>query len=383
MAYELTEELENYLKESEVELIGLIKALCAIPAPSHREERRAEFCKEWLEKNGAVGVNIDEALNVIYPVACKDGGDLVVFMAHTDTVFPDLDPLPLEEKDGKLFCPGVGDDTTNLAVLLMMAKYVAKHQLRPKCGILFVANSCEEGLGNLKGSRQLMKDYGDRVRKVVSFDGYYIWLANNAVGSTRYKVEVCTEGGHAYGNFGNRNAIHQLALMIGTLYTMKVPTKATTTFNVGIISGGTSVNTIAQQAEMLYEYRSEDKECLKIMDDFFQSVIETYRRSGITVNVELLGQRPCSGDVDAACLAALTQRGADIITQYSGKKPIIKASSTDCNIPLSLGIPAICLGSCLGGGAHTRGEWIELASLSTGYRIAAALIMDCFTNGEY
>lgn len=378
MAFSLNQAAKQYLEESEGELIALIKTLCAIPAPSHKEGERAAFCKKWLEENGATGVTIDEAQNVVYPVGCEAGKELVIFMAHTDTVFPDLTPMPLEERDGKLFCPGVGDDTANLAVLLMLAKYVTEKKLTPNCGVLFVANSCEEGLGNLKGSRQLMKDYGDRVREVISFDGYYTGIANNAVGSTRYRVEVCTEGGHSYGNFGNRNAIHQLSSMINTLYTMKVPTKAPTTYNVGAISGGTSVNTIAQQAEMLYEYRSEDRDCLETMESFFQGVVEAYRRSGITVNVELLGQRPCSGSVDGQKLSALTQRGVEVITQYAGKSPKVQASSTDCNIPLSMGIPAICLGVCLGGGAHTRGEWIEIASLSAGYRIGAALILDCF-----
>lgn len=376
--YELTEKLENYLIESEEELTALIRELCTIPAPSRKEERRAAFCKEWLEKNGAAGVTIDEALNVIYPVGCENGKDLIVFMAHMDTVFPDLVPFSVREEDGKLFCPGIGDDTANLAILLMLEKYIANHKLQPKCGILFVANSCEEGLGNLKGSRQLIKDYGKRIRQVVSFDGYYTWLSNRAVGSARYKVEVRTEGGHAYGNFGNRSAVHQLSRMIDTLYSMKVPPTATTTFNVGVIKGGTSVNTIAQQAEMLYEYRSEDKECLHIMEDYFQGVVESYRRSGITVLVEPMGNRPCGSMVDKTALEALTQKGVDIITRYAGKAPIVKAASTDCNIPLSMGIPAICLGTCLGGGAHTRGEWIEVASLTIGYRIAAAFIEDYF-----
>ena len=378
MTYELTEELENYLNESQEELTELIRELCGIPAPSHREERRAAFCKEWLEKNGAEGVTIDEALNVIYPVGCEEGRDLIVFMAHMDTVFPELVPHPMREEEGKLFCPGVGDDTTNLAILLMLEKYIAIHKPQPKCGILFVANSCEEGLGNLKGSRQLMKDYGDRVRQVVSFDGYCTGMANRAVGSSRYRVEVRTEGGHAFGNFGNRSAIHQLSKMIDMLYAIKVPDKAPTTFNVGVAQGGTSVNTIAQQAEMLYEYRSEDKDCLQIMEDYFQGVIEAYRRSGITVLVEPLGQRPCGSMVDEEKLATLTQKGVDIITRYAGKRPVVKAASTDCNIPLSMGIPSLCLGTCLGGGAHTKGEWIELSSLPAGCRIAAAFVMDYF-----
>ncbi|WP_330605402.1 M20/M25/M40 family metallo-hydrolase [Gehongia tenuis] len=277
-----------------------------------------------------------------------------------------------------MHCPGVCDDTANLAVLMMMAKYVTQRGLRPKQGLLFVANSCEEGLGNLKGSRQIMKDYGERIQAVFSFDGGYTGISNNAVGSTRYRVEVKTEGGHSYGSFGNRNAIAYLASMIQTLYNMKVPTKAKTTFNVGMISGGTSVNTIAQQAEMLYEYRSEDRECLAVMERMFGAVVEAYRAMDIEVNVEILGQRPCKGDVDEAEQERLTKKCLDIVAEYVGSVPECSAGSTDCNIPLSLGIPAVCVGVCHGQGAHTREEWLEISSLKAGSRVGAALILDYF-----
>lgn len=377
MKYTLSEDVEKYLTETQEELLGLIKDLCRIPAPSHKEQNRAAFCKKWLQDAGAKGVYIDEALNVVYPIAC-DKGSIVVFMAHTDTVFPDLKPMPMTEKDGKLYCPGVCDDTANLAVLMMMAKYVTQRGLEPKQGLLFVANSCEEGLGNLKGSRQIMKDYGERIQAVFSFDGGYTGISNNAVGSTRYRVEVKTEGGHSYGSFGNRNAIAYLASMIQTLYNMKVPTKAKTTFNVGMVSGGTSVNTIAQQAEMLYEYRSEDRACLAVMERMFGAVVEAYRAMDIEVNVEILGQRPCKGDVDETEQERLTKKCLDIVTKYVGSVPECSAGSTDCNIPLSMGIPAVCVGVCHGQGAHTREEWLEISSLKAGSRVGAALILDYF-----
>ena len=200
--------------------------LCGIPAPSHHEEKRAEFCRDWLLRNGASPeqVHIDEALNVVCEVP-GETDEVIVFMAHTDTVFPDLEPLPYHEENGRMFCPGIGDDTANLAVLLMLAKYVLTRGLRSKYTVVFAANSCEEGLGNLKGSFQLMKDYGSRTVEVTSFDGYYSGIANDAVGSTRYEVTVRTEGGHSFGNFGNRNAIHQLARIINDLYGIEVPTK--------------------------------------------------------------------------------------------------------------------------------------------------------------
>ena len=192
MLEKLPQTFLEYVEENRQALIDLIADLCAIPAPSHNEGARADFCKRWFEAHGAQGVYIDEALNVVYPYGCKPEGEVMIFMAHTDTVFPDLEPFAPRYEGGKMYCPGVGDDTANLAVLMMLAAYVTRQGLQADCGVLFVANSCEEGLGNLKGSRQLAKDYAGRIRQVVSFDGYYLMLCNGAVGSQRYRVEIKT-----------------------------------------------------------------------------------------------------------------------------------------------------------------------------------------------
>ena len=373
------EELKAYIQETLPELKELIIELCGIPAPSHHEEKRAEFCRNWLLRNGASPeqVRIDEALNVVCEVP-GETEEVIVFMAHTDTVFPDWEPMPYHEENGRMLCPGIGDDTANLAVLLMLARYVLTRGLRSRYTVVFAANSCEEGLGNLKGSFQLMKDYGSRTVEVVSFDGYYSGVANDAVGSTRYEVTVRTEGGHSFGNFGNRNAIHQLSRIINDLYGIEVPTRARTTYNVGVIHGGTSVNTIAQDASMLYEYRSEDLGCQEEMRRKFEAIVEQYRADGLEVEVRVLGNRPCAGEIDRERQQALTEEVTALISRYSGEEPVISASSTDCNVPLSMGINAICFGVCLGGGAHTREEWIDEASLPVGYAMAGEFLLNRF-----
>lgn len=373
------EELKAYIQETLPELKELIIELCGIPAPSHHEEKRAEFCRDWLLRNGASPeqVRIDEALNVVCEVP-GETEEVIVFMAHTDTVFPDREPMPYHEENGRMFCPGIGDDTANLAVLLMLARYVLTRGLRSRYTVVFAANSCEEGLGNLKGSFQLMKDYGSRTVEVVSFDGYYSGVANDAVGSTRYEVTVRTEGGHSFGNFGNRNAIHQLSRIINDLYGIEVPTRARTTYNVGVIHGGTSVNTIAQDASMLYEYRSEDLGCQEEMRRKFEAIVEQYRADGLEVEVRVLGNRPCAGEIDRERQQALTEEVTALISRYSGEEPVVSASSTDCNVPLSMGINAICFGVCLGGGAHTREEWIDEASLPVGYAMAGEFLLNRF-----
>lgn len=381
MEYLLSPKTEKDIASRYSETVVLLKELCKIPAPSNHEEKRAAWIKSWLENIGAQGVYIDEALNVVYPVSCENRNDIVVFMAHTDTVFPDMEPMPMKEEDGRLYCPGVGDDTANVAVLLTTVKYVIENKLTPSCGMLFVFNSGEEGLGNLKGCRQLMKDFEGRVASVVSLDGGMTHYCNKSVGSHRYRVEVRTEGGHSYGSFGNRNAIAVMSSLITALYSVKVPQDgdSRTTYNVGAISGGTSVNTIAQQVSMLYEYRSDSKVCIDRMEKMFYSLIDAYRNMGVEIDIEVMGKRPCMGEVDPQAQAELEKRFSSIMKAYNGGvEPAAGSGSTDCNIPFSMGIPSICFGGYNGKGAHTRGESIELESLVPGLKIVAASVLSYF-----
>ena len=376
----LTQDMQAYILECQEELKQLIRDLCAIPAPSHHEELRAEFCKKWFEAAGFRGVAIDDALNVVCPVPAASP-QTTVFMAHTDTVFPETTPLPFREDGETFYAPGVCDDTGNLAVMMIAARYFLQKGFKPKHSLLFVANSCEEGLGNLKGSKAIVRDYGDRLKALVTFDGIRFERAvTRAVGSHRYRVTVTTEGGHSYGAFGNRNAIRYLASMIDALYAVKVPEKpgAKTTYNVGLISGGTSVNTIAQRAEMLYEYRSDDVECLLTMKRCFEAVVEAYRAMGIGVEVELVGDRSCASGVDPAAHEALIAMADRSIREVVGQEPVHESSSTDANSALGAGIPAICLSAVRGKGCHTREETLELGSLVTGCRLTMDFMANFF-----
>lgn len=372
----LTPEITEYIEAHSREAYDLLIELGQIPAPSNHEEKRAAFVLDWLKAKGAQSAYIDEALNVIYPIACEGEGPVTVYMAHSDVVFPDTDPLPLRVEDGRIYCPGIGDDTANAVALLTVAGYLAKTGLTPTDGgLLLVINSGEEGLGNLKGCRAVMDRYGSRVREFVTFDGYAEGIAHRAVGSRRYRVEINTEGGHSWGKFGNRNAIAYLASLIDTLYTVKVPQGGKTTYNVGTISGGTSVNTIAQHAEMLYEFRSDTPAHLDTMERHFRAAVEFYRTKDIEVIVTLLGERPCGIEIDEEAHGALISRCAEAILTHYGLEVSLRAGSTDCNIPLSRGIPAVCVGCVCGGGAHTRGEYVEIDSLRPGLAVAFELIL--------
>lgn len=362
----------EYLEENRPRYLAAIRELARIPAPSNHEEQRAIWCKQYLESLDATGVVIDDALNVIFPYhVSENSNDLCAILGHTDVVFPDTEPLPFREENGRYYAPGIGDDTTNAVAVMEMAAMAIALNLQPKTGILFVLNSGEEGLGNLKGTRQLMKDYGSRISRFYAIDGELDSVVTDAVGSKRWRITITTEGGHSFGNFGNRNAIYYAAKMIDTFYSLKAPDFGKTTYNVGLIEGGTSVNTIAQNCSLMYEYRSNQREGLTYMDTFFQSVIASFRTMGIGVEVELLGDRPCKGEVDPSALAK-------IVTEASlkyGRSRYEECGSTDCNIPLSMGIPAVCFGVYDGCGAHTRDEWVDIESTRTGMKILAEVLL--------
>lgn len=369
----------EYIEAHRQEAYDLLLTLAQIPAPSNHEEKRAEFCKAWLEAQGAESVYIDDALNVIYSVGCEENKPIAVFAAHSDVVFPDTDTLPLTVEDGFIHCPGVGDDTGNVVALLMAAKYIASRKLISRdWGIMLVVNSGEEGLGNLKGCRKLFADFGSRIHEFVSFDLNSDRLYDRAVGSRRFQIRVKTQGGHSLNDFGRPNAIASLAAIIRSLYEVEVPQKGRTTYNVGTVSGGTSVNTIAQDAEMLYEFRSDERESLNAMQEKLDAVLNDYRSKGMDISCQVVGDRPCSGEVDPDALKALADRAAAAARNWFGTEPMRLAASTDCNIPLSLGIPAVCIGCLKGEGAHTRQEKVEISSLLPGMKLCFEIVLHHF-----
>ncbi len=370
------QEILAWCEEHAGEQLALLRTLAAIPAPSHSEHKRVEFIREWLAREGAQNVRVDEALNVVVPLACEGRRDIRVYMAHTDVVFPDLEPLPVREEAGRLYAPGAGDDTANVAALMLCVKFFLSRKLVPREPLLIVFNSCEEGLGNLKGVRQIMQEYAGRVREVVSFDGQSSSIVSRAVGSERWNVCATTCGGHSFGAFGKPNAIHHMARLIGRLYQQPLPQRheSKTTYNVGTIQGGTSVNTIAQQVEMTYEYRSDNRDCLQQMRKQFLDMVDEANGSEVSVQTTLLGERPCGGTVEESAQRQLLERCTRAIADVTGQLPAYRSGSTDANIPLSLGIPAATFGLYRGGGAHTRQEYVEIDSLGAGLQIALRLL---------
>ena len=380
MKFVCTEEMRSYIAAHEEEFFALLKELAQIPAPSNHEEKRAAYLKALVEGWGAEDVVIDEALNVVIPLgtaklpAGPDGEpDLVVFSAHTDVVFPDMTPLPFYVDGDRVCCPGVGDDTESMTAMLMVLKYMLDGGISPKeGGILFVCNSGEEGLGNLKGIRKICETYKGRIRLHITFDSKLNHICDRAVGSVRFRVTAITCGGHSYSAFGNPNAIAHLAEVIGDIYRIEVPKRGHTTYNVGVIEGGTSVNTIAQQASMLCEFRSDDRQDLAEMQEHFDRIFDAHRSKDVSIEVETVGVRPCEalGEASEALRREMLADAKESIERITGEPLSFSSGSTDSNIPLSEDIPSICVGTYQGGGTHTREEYILRSSFRAGYEIA-------------
>lgn len=361
-------QFRSYARSVFDEDVELLRTLAQIPAPSGKEEQRAAFVSAWLRDAGATRVEVDNEKNVLCWVSESPDAGVEVFSAHTDVVFDDLTPLPLREENGRLYAPGVGDDTANLTGLLMGTRWLLAHpELTRGRSILVVANSCEEGLGNLRGTRALYDRYGSRIASHVVFDTTLGNVVTEAVGSMRWRMSCDGPGGHSFKAYGTPNAIVELSRLICALDQMELPTAAVTTRNVGTIQGGTTVNSIAAHAEMLFELRSTDDECLKAASEAFKQTVRNHQRADVRFTAEVVGERPAGTTITSPELDNLIAKACAATKVATGSSQVnITSSSTDANIPLSRGIPAVCLGAVRGKGAHTRDEWIETSSLEDG-----------------
>lgn len=382
---------QAWARQAHEEELALLRELARIPAPTGDEGRRAAFVADWLRAQGARRVEVTPERNVCCWLG--DGPDdprpLRIFAAHLDIVAPDTEPLPLAEDDERLYAPGVGDDTANLVGLLMATKYLLAHPeaLAGHCQTLVVADAGEEGLGNLAGVKGLFGQLAARgavVEEFVTFDLYLPQCISTAVGSHRFRISAQTTGGHSYLDFGRPNAIERLCGLVVRLAQDPLPAglDAPVTHNMGTISGGTSVNAIAADAELLYEYRSTSETALQAMRARLEALLDEARGADADVawTCEELGVRPGNGPVDPGRLAALVSRATAAIEAITGEPADQAPASTDANVPLSLGVPALCVGAVRGALLHTREEWIEKESLADGLALILTLMSDGYAS---
>lgn len=298
--------------------------------------------------------------------------------AHTDTVFPATTNVTVRRDGDRLHGPGVGDNSLGVSAMLWVLQLLDSIEFETDADIIVAATVGEEGLGNLRGIRAAVDRYRADLGAVIAVEGHNLGRVTHAgVGSTRWRVRVNGPGGHSWGAFGKPNAIHGLSRIIAEISRLDVPAEPKTTYNVGTIEGGTSVNTIAPDASALVDMRSVDSGALKQLVDRVGQIVSTAAGDGLTVDVDVLGERPAGVCPPGHPLVV----AAGNVLRQVGFEPVFDASSTDANIPISLGIPAVCIGITHGGLGHTTSEFIEVPPIATGLAqlgllaIAAATIV--------
>ncbi|HSJ64281.1 MAG TPA: M20/M25/M40 family metallo-hydrolase [Gemmatimonadaceae bacterium] len=345
-------------------------SICEIPAPPFKERARAREFQKRLEAWGLANVRIDAEGNVIGERRGTGSGPVVVLSGHLDTVFPEGTDVRVRRDGDMMRGPGIGDDCRGLAVILAVARAFERANVRTPGTIYFVGTVGEEGPGNLRGVRHLLgKELAGRVNYFISVDGTGFGITSRAVGSHRYRVVFSGPGGHSYGHFGIPNPIHALGRAIAGIAELQVPTAPRTTFSVGIIEGGTSVNSIAAEASFDVDLRSESAEALNTVDAAFRRTVQSAlaaenarwpaaaERYRLTVRIDTVGIRPAGAQPDTARIVRVAQQAARALRIDA---PPPNASSTDSNYPISVGIPAITIdGGGRGRGAHSLEESYE------------------------
>ncbi len=367
-------------KVTEAQTVADQIRFCEIPAPSFKEDARGQELRRVFEQLGLQNVRVDKVGNVLgdYPGAAAHPH--LVLGAHLDTVFPEGTDVKVKREGAILRGPGIGDDCRGLAVMVATIREMKKANVKTPGSITFVANVGEEGLGDLRGVKELFRvTLKDQIDRFVSIDGTGVHVTNVAVGSHRYRVTFKGPGGHSFGAFGLANPMGAMGRAIAKIQEMQVPKQPRTTFNVGRTGGGTSVNSIPFDAWIEVDMRSSDPASLAAVDATFQkavdaAVVEENQRWGkpgvITVVKELVGDRPAGSTPENSPIVRSGLAAATVLGFTSN----LGEGSTDSNIPMSLSVPAITIG---GGGrgrdAHALTESFDTTDAWMGTQHALLL----------
>jgi len=367
-------------KASEAQTIEDQIRFCEIPAPSFKEEVRGRELQRVFQQLGLQNVRVDKAGNVLGDYAGASARPRVVMAAHLDTVFPEGTNVKVKRESAVLHGPGIGDDCRGLAVIVAAVREMKKAKVQTPGTITFVANVGEEGLGDLRGVKELFNStLKDQIDRFVSIDGTGIHVTNVAVGSHRYRVTFSGPGGHSFGAFGMANPMGAMGRAIAKIQEIQVPKQPKTTFNVGRIGGGTSVNSIPFDGWMELDMRSSDPASLAAVDANIQKAIDAavaeenarWGKPGvITVKKELVGDRPAGSTPENS---PIVKDGLAVATVL-GFNANLGEGSTDSNMPMSLHVPAITVG---GGGrghdAHALTESFDTTDAWQGTQYAILL----------
>jgi acetylornithine deacetylase/succinyl-diaminopimelate desuccinylase-like protein len=354
--------------------------LCEIPAPPFKETERARAYARAFEALGLTNVRIDSVGNVLGERAGRTLRPHVVFSAHLDTVFPEGTNVNVTRDGSVMKGPGIGDDCRGLAVVLGVIKALKDASVKTEGTITFVGTVGEEGLGDLRGVKHLFNgELKGKIDRFVSVDGTGLGITAIGVGSLRYRVTFTGPGGHSYGAFGMANPIHALGRAIAKIGDFQVPSEPKTTFNVGRIGGGTSVNSIPFEAWMEVDMRSADPAALRSVDADFHRAVDTALeeenrrwndRGKLMVDKKLVGDRPAGRTAETEPIV----QAAVSVTRALGLQVRVDEGSTDSNVPMKLGIPAVTVdGGGRGTGAHSLGETFDSTASEQGTQRALLL----------
>lgn len=344
------------------DFVNWVCAIQQIPAPTFQEAARAAFMLGEFNRLGLSHAGMDSAGNVL---ACWPGGTgkCLVVSAHLDTVHRDLAALPLERGASRITGPGIADNSSGLAGLLTLAKHLAVTRPRYPGDIWLAANVGEEGLGNLAGMRALVERFRDHACAYLVVEGLGLGqVCHRGLGVNRLQVSAETAGGHSWMDFGTPSAIHELAKIASELADLPLPVQPRSSLNIGVIQGGTSINTIASLAHFQLDLRSEDQDSLLQLSDRVGQIIRSHEREGVNITTEQIGMRP-AGDIPAD--HPLVTLALNVLHQLKAPSAL-EIGSTDANYPLSQKYPAVCIGLTRGNFPHTPREYIEIEPLTTG-----------------
>ena len=359
--------------------------VCSIPASPFNEQERAGYLSKRFSELGLSEVEVDEEGNCLGLLEGSSRSPLMVVSAHLDTVFSKETDFTIVRRENRLLAPGIADDGCGLAALIALAQVIRTEQIPIEGSILFVGTVGEEGEGNLRGVRYLLTKgrWATKVNAFLSFDGPGVdRITNRALGSRRYRVELVGPGGHSWGDFGVPNPVHAIGRAISRLAVYPAPKEPRTTFNVGRIEGGTSVNAIPGRATMEVDLRSAAESELRRLDAFFRRTVReavdeenVKRRAGdpeLKLKLDLIGERPTGETPSDSPLVELAIEA----TRMLGFEPRLDQSSTDSNLPISLGIPAITLGAGgTSGYSHTLDEWYDPRDRDKGLKRGLLVIL--------
>lgn len=341
-----------------------------IPAPTFQENERAQWMHDHFLLAGLQGVEIDPAGNVWARLAGAGGPPLVI-SAHLDTVHPLSRPLPLERTPARITGPGIGDNSLGLAALLGLARHFQGRSSPLPGDLILIANTCEEGMGNLHGMRAAVDRLGSRPLAYLIVEGLGLGnVYHSGLGVERYCIRVATPGGHSWADYGSPSAIHELAGIISQVTDLRLPQSPRSSLNFGTIEGGTSINTIAALASCTLDLRSESSATLEKMVASVQTITGKFNRPGVVTSLERIGQRPAGAISLDHPLVQLVKFSLERL----GIESHIGSASTDANVPLSRGLPAVCFGLTTGGKSHTVSEYIDVKPVGKGLRLLTQVV---------